>query len=156
LAATSPYLMVRKLTTLHAQVDGATSRERLLLRLASGFGAIALLLAAVGLYGMLAYAVQRRTREIGVRLALGASRRDVMRLIAGQGMKLVLAGVGVGLLAAFALTRLMSRLLYGITATDPLAFIVVSILLIVVALVACWIPARRATKIDPMVALRFE
>jgi putative ABC transport system permease protein len=144
------------LRTLEQALAESLARERFGLLLIMAFAGLALLLAAVGVYGVLAYSVTQRTREIGVRLALGASRRDVLRLIAGQGMKLVLAGVGAGLLAAFALTRLMTGLLYGITATDPLAFIVVSALLVVVAFVACWIPARRAAKVDPMVALRFE
>jgi putative ABC transport system permease protein len=142
--------------TLEQMLAASLARERFGLLLIVTFAGLALALAAVGVYGVLAYSVTERTHEIGVRLALGAERRDVMRLVVGQGMKLVLAGVGVGLVAAFALTRLMAGLLYGVTATDPLAFVGVSALLTAVALVACWIPARRATKVDPMVALRYE
>jgi ABC-type antimicrobial peptide transport system permease subunit len=129
---------------------------RFYLTLLGGFAVLALLLAVTGIYGVLTHTISQRTREIGIRLALGAQQSDVVWLVVGQGARLILCGTAIGLLAAFALTRLMQNLLFGVSATDPLTFIAIALLLILVALLACWIPARRATKVDPLVALRHE
>ena len=120
------------------------------------WAAIAVLLAAVGIYGMMAYFVSERTREIGIRIALGAQRSNVLGMVAKLGLKLTLIGVVIGMALALGLTRLIAKLLFGVSATDPITFAAVAMVLAAVALLACHIPARRATKVDPMVALRYE
>jgi putative ABC transport system permease protein len=120
------------------------------------FAALALIMAAVGLYGVMAYSVSQRTHEIGIRMAFGAQRGDVFRLVIRQGMTLALAGIMIGLAASLALTRVMSGLLYGVTATDVTTYITVALTLALISLVACYLPARRATRVDPLVALRYE
>jgi putative ABC transport system permease protein len=120
------------------------------------FGMVALLLATAGVFGVIAYSVTRRTREIGVRVALGAHPRDILTMILGQGVRTILIGVAIGLAGSLVLTRTVKSLLFGVTATDPLTFAAVVLLLVAAALLACYIPARRATRVDPMVALRYE
>ncbi len=132
------------------------AQRRLSTLLLGIFASIALVLATVGLYGVMYYAVAQRTREIGIRMAIGAVQLNVLRMILNQGMLLIMVGLLVGLTGAFALTRLMSSLLFGVTATDPFTFFAVSVILIACALAASLIPARRATLVDPIVALRYE
>jgi len=147
---------VSSITTLDRLVATSVAQRKFSMLLLGVFAAVAMALAAVGIYGVLSYAVTQRTHEIGIRMALGAGRRDVLRLVVGHGMILTGIGVGVGLVAAFLLTRLMTTLLFGLSATDPLTFGAIALLLVSIALLACWIPARRAAKVDPMIALRFE
>jgi putative ABC transport system permease protein len=151
-----PALPVSNLKTVERMIHEMSSPKRIATAMMGVFAAIALLLAGVGLYAVMAYAVSQRTHEIGVRIALGARSHDIMRLVTGQGMKLTIVGLALGMIGAFGLTRVMTPLLYGVTATDPLTFILISLSLACVALLACWIPARRATKVDPLVALRCE
>jgi putative ABC transport system permease protein len=143
-------------TTLETSMQLGSIFERIAATLAGSFGFLALALAAVGIYGVVAYATRQRTREIAIRLALGAKRGDVLRLVLGQGLRLTLTGLGIGLAVSVALTRFLRGQLFGITTTDPLTYAGVGALLCLVALVACYIPARRATKVDPYVALRYE
>jgi ABC-type antimicrobial peptide transport system permease subunit len=149
-------LPLTEMRTQTEQIDQLLFQERLMSRLSSFFGALALVLACIGLYGLLSYEVARRTREIGIRMALGAQQRNLLRLVVGQGILLALIGAVIGIAAALGVTRFMASMLFGMKATDPATFIAVAIMLIVVALAACYIPARRAMKVDPMVALRYE
>jgi putative ABC transport system permease protein len=147
---------VGKVRTMTQMMSATLAERRFALLLLGGFASMALLLAAIGIYSVMAYAVTQRTREIGIRIALGARAADVLRLIIKQGLSLALIGVVIGLVGAFALTRLMKDLLFDLSATDPLTFSVIALLLTFSMLLACWIPARRATKVDPIVALRTE
>ena len=124
--------------------------------LLDSFAVLALLLAVIGLYGVISYLVGQRTQELGIRMALGAQRSDVLRLVLANGIKMVLLGVTAGLLASLGLTRLLTKMVYGISTNDPATFAVMAVLLVIASLCACLIPARRATKIDPLVALRYE
>ena len=142
--------------TLNKVISGSLSTQRFSMALLGSFAAVALLLASLGVYGVVSYLVGQRTHELGIRIALGASRRDIMGLVLKHGMKMTLAGVGIGLVASFGLTRLMTKMLFGVSATDPATFILISGLLALVAFLACYLPARRATKVDPLVALRYE
>jgi len=147
---------IAEMKTMERVVSESVSRRRFQMFLLSIFAGVAMLLAAVGIYGVVSYSVTERTNEIGIRLALGAERRDVFRLVLKEGMIPALTGVSIGLVAAFAFARVIKSLLFGVSATDPATLFVIAATLTIVALLACWIPARRATKVDPMIALRYQ
>jgi len=153
-AAMDPDVPIAELSTLASYVSNAMSQTRFLLALIGAFAALALGLASLGLYGVISYSAKQRTREIGVRVTFGATERDVMRLILGQGLVVALAGIGLGLAGAAALTRVVSSYFVGVSATDPITFAGVPALLLAVAIVASFFPARRASRVDPNVALR--
>jgi putative ABC transport system permease protein len=154
--AMDPDQPITRMRTMTEVISRSVWQPRLYAILFGVFAAVALALASIGIYGVMAYSVSERTRDIGIRVALGAQRRDVLKLVVGQGMTLTLIGAGLGLVGALGSTRLMQTLLFEVSATDPLTFAALAVLLSVVALVACYLPARRATKVDPMVALRCE
>jgi putative ABC transport system permease protein len=154
--AIDPDQPIYNIRTMDEIRSESVAPERLNLTLLSIFAGIALVLAIVGIYGVMSYTVTQRTHEIGIRMAIGAQPRDVFRMVIRQGVMLALIGVAFGLVGAFALTRLMTTMLFGVTPTDPATFAGIAVLLTGVALVACYIPGRRATKVDPVVSLRYE
>ncbi len=156
MAEVEPNQALHNVMTMEQRLASTTTSRRLNTALLGSFAAVALLLAVVGIYGVMSYAVTQRTREIGTRMALGAQPGNVMRFVMGQGMRVVLTGVGIGLVGALALARLLRNLLFEVKPLDPITFAMVSLLLFTVAAVACWLPARRAARIDPMAALRYE
>ena len=149
-------LPVYNINTMDSLISESMSPWRFNATILGIFAVVALVLAIVGIYGVMAYSVTQRTHEIGIRMALGAQQRDVLKLVVGQGFILSMIGIAVGLAFAFGLTRVMTSLLYGISATDPWTFAAISSLLMLIALLASYIPARRASKVDPMIALRYE
>ncbi|HLH56832.1 MAG TPA: ABC transporter permease [Verrucomicrobiae bacterium] len=149
-------LPIQEVRTVTQLLDSALQQRRLSVELVSGFGGLALLLTAIGLYGVLAYNVGQRSREIGIRMALGAQKSQVLSLVIAHGIRLTLVGIGFGVITALALTRVIGSLLYEVKSSDPMTYLVVSFLLLVVGLFACWLPARRATRVDPIQSLRYE
>jgi putative ABC transport system permease protein len=154
--ALDPNLPLFDVTTLTEHMRLALFPAKIAAMVLGVFGLVALLLSAIGIYGITSYTVSQRTHEIGIRMALGAQLGDVLRLVLNHGLKLTLIGAAIGLIGAYLATRAITSVLYGVSATDPLTFVSVSVLLITVALVACYVPARRATKVDPLIALRNE
>jgi ABC-type antimicrobial peptide transport system permease subunit len=151
-----PNLALTNFQTIEEVMNQALWAPRMGAGLLALFGGLALILAVIGVYGVLAYSVNQQTREIGIRMAMGAQSGGVLRLIVGQGLRLAFGGIVVGLLVAFLAMRLLGSLLYGVSAHDPLTFAAVSFILTLAAVLACYIPARRATKVDPIIALRYE
>jgi putative ABC transport system permease protein len=155
-AEIDPTLPVSSIATMESVVATSVAQPRILSEFVGVFAGFALLLAAIGIYGVMAYSVAARTQEMGIRMSLGAEPRDILKLVVKQGMRLALIGVAIGVVASLALTRLISTLLFGVSASDPLAFSLAAAVLVVTALAACYLPARRATRVDPMIVLRYE
>jgi len=155
-AEIDPDLPLSNIASMSEVVSASVAQPRLTTQFTGFFAALAMMLTAVGIYGVLAYSVTQRTHEMGIRMALGASRGEILKMVVGQGMKLVLSGLVLGLVVSLAVTRLLTTLLFGTSARDPLTFVAVTLLLIIVALLAAYIPARRASQVDPIVALRYE
>jgi ABC-type antimicrobial peptide transport system permease subunit len=149
-------LPMARIRTMEELIGASLARARFVMTLLGAFAGLALLLAAVGIYGLLSHVVGQRTNEIGVRMALGARRGTILKSVLGQGLGLVAGGVALGLLGAFGLRRLVSSLVFGIGANDPVTFVAVALILLAVAFLACLVPAARAVRVDPMVALRYE
>ncbi|MFN0124884.1 MAG: ADOP family duplicated permease, partial [Blastocatellia bacterium] len=156
IATVEPHLALTNIATMQDRLSESMWRQRFTTSVLGAFSLVALAIAALGVFGVTSYLVSQRTQEIGLRMALGAGPRDVLTMILAQGLRLIIPGIALGLIAALALTRVMSGLLYGVSPTDPLTFAAIAALLTLVALLACWIPARRATKVDPMIALRCD
>jgi putative ABC transport system permease protein len=154
--ALDPTQPVHNVVTMEQLLGRSLAPERFSMSLLSLLAALAMVLAATGIYGVMSYLVTQRVPEIGVRMALGATARDVLQLVLGQGLRLLVAGLALGLLTALLVMRWLARLLFDVSATDPLTFVTISMLLTTVAIVACWLPARRATKVDPLIALRHD
>ena len=152
--AIDPDQSVTDVRTMEVLLDSRLGQRRTTMILLSSFADVAMLLAMIGIYGVIAYSVAQRTQEVGIRRALGAQQSDILRLVLGQGIALALAGIAIGIAGAFALTRLMSRYLFHVSATDPATFSGIALLFVFIALAASFIPARRASRIDPMAALR--
>jgi len=152
----NPNLIVDNIKSQAAQIDDQLFNEHLMARLSMVFGLLALTMAAIGIYGVLAFSVTRRTAEIAIRMSLGAMPGGIMRLVLRDGLAPAVIGAATGLLASFGLTKLIAALLFGVTALDPLTYIAATLLLLAVAMLACYVPARRATRVSPVVALRYE
>jgi putative ABC transport system permease protein len=155
-AEMDPTLAVSNIASMESVVATSVAQPRILSEFLGVFAGFALLLSAIGIYGVMAYSVAARTQEMGIRMSLGAEPRDILKLVVRQGMRLALIGVVIGIAASLALTRLISTLLFGVSASDPLAFSLAAAVLVATALVACYLPARRATRVDPMIVLRYE
>ncbi len=153
---TDPNLPVSGILPMDDVLSASVAQPRLIMQFLGVFAGFALLLAAIGIYGVMAYTVSTRKQEMGIRVALGATPADILRLVVGQGMRMTLLGVAIGVAISLALTRLLSSLLFGVQSTDPLAFTAAALLLMATALLASYLPARRATRVDPIVVLRYE
>ncbi|HEY7544763.1 MAG TPA: FtsX-like permease family protein, partial [Blastocatellia bacterium] len=151
-----PRVVIDNVMTMEQRLGDSVAQPRFYAVLLGAFAAMGMLLAVIGLYGVISYLVTQRTHEVGIRIALGAQSRDIFKLVVGHGLALTLIGFAIGLVGAFALSRLLNSLLFGVTATDPATYAVISLVLLTATFAACYLPARRATRVDPVIALRYE